>query len=160
MKICLVSNLYPPLGQGGAEIYVGRLATALAEDHQVVVVTSEPGFHLAPRREVTREGIVIYRLARLNIAHNVTLPLRVDSPSGWPYLRTGSSLPPAGQSQSRAGQPHRSGDQPIALRPRPTPPTRVLPAGDPADPAVWPRARTLSACQFSLPLGGRAGWGL
>jgi len=75
MKICLVSNLYPPLGQGGAEIYVGRLATALAEDHQVVVVTSEPGFHLAPRREVTREGIVIYRLARLNVAHNVTLPL-------------------------------------------------------------------------------------
>jgi glycosyltransferase involved in cell wall biosynthesis len=74
MKICLVSNLYPPLGQGGAEIYVSRLATALAEEHQVVVVTSESGFHLAPRREVTREGIVIYRLARLNVAHNVTLP--------------------------------------------------------------------------------------
>ena len=62
MRICLISNLYPPLVQGGAEIYVGRLAGALAEDHQVVVVTSEPGFHLAPRREVTSEGVVVYRL--------------------------------------------------------------------------------------------------
>ena len=74
MKICLVSNLYPPLGQGGAEIYVGRLARALAEDHQVVVVTSEPGFHLSPRREATRDGITIYRLAPLNVAHSTTRP--------------------------------------------------------------------------------------
>ena len=50
MKICLASTLYPPLVQGGAEIYVGRLARALAAEHEVVVVTSEPGFHLAPRR--------------------------------------------------------------------------------------------------------------
>lgn len=63
MKICLVSNLYPPIVQAGAEIYVGRLARALAEDHQVTVITSEPGFHLAPRREVAPEGIVVYRLA-------------------------------------------------------------------------------------------------
>jgi glycosyltransferase involved in cell wall biosynthesis len=63
MKICLVNNLYPPIAQGGAEIYVGQLARALAEDHQVVVVTTEPGFHLAPRRETTAEGIVVYRLA-------------------------------------------------------------------------------------------------
>jgi glycosyltransferase involved in cell wall biosynthesis len=69
MKICLVTNLYPPLVQGGAEIYVGRLARALAAEHQVVVVTSEPGFHLAPRREVEAEGIVVYRLAPLNLAH-------------------------------------------------------------------------------------------
>jgi glycosyltransferase involved in cell wall biosynthesis len=65
VKICLVSNLYPPLVHGGPEIYVGRLAKALAEDHLVVVVTSEPGFQLAPRREVTGEGIVVYRLAPL-----------------------------------------------------------------------------------------------
>ena len=69
MKICLVNNLYPPLAQGGAEIYVGRLAAALATEHEVVVVTSEPGFHLVPRREVTAEGIIIYRVAPLNVGH-------------------------------------------------------------------------------------------
>jgi glycosyltransferase involved in cell wall biosynthesis len=74
MKICLVSNLYPPLGQGGAEIYVGRLARALAAEHQVVVVTIEPGFHLAPRRDITPEGIVVYRLAPLNVGHLTSLP--------------------------------------------------------------------------------------
>jgi glycosyltransferase involved in cell wall biosynthesis len=74
MKICLVSNLYPPLVQGGAEIYVGRLARALAAEHEVVVVTSEPGFHLAPRREVTPEGIVVYRVAPLNVGHLTRLP--------------------------------------------------------------------------------------
>jgi glycosyltransferase involved in cell wall biosynthesis len=74
MKICLVSNLYPPHVQGGAEIYVGRLARALAAEHQVVVVTSEPGFHLAPRREVAPEGIVVYRLAPLNVGHLTRLP--------------------------------------------------------------------------------------
>jgi glycosyltransferase involved in cell wall biosynthesis len=74
VKICLVSNLYPPLAQGGAEIYVGRLARALATEHEVVVVTSEPGFHLAPRREVTAEGIVVYRLAPLNVGHLTRLP--------------------------------------------------------------------------------------
>lgn len=77
MKICLVSNLYPPLVQGGAEIYVGRLARALAAEHQVVVVTSEPGFHLAPRREVTPQGIVVYRLAPLSVGHLTSLPHQV-----------------------------------------------------------------------------------
>jgi glycosyltransferase involved in cell wall biosynthesis len=74
MKICLVSNLYPPVVQGGAEIYVGRLARALAEEHQVVVITTEPGFHLTPRRVVTLEGIVVYRLAPANVAHMTHLP--------------------------------------------------------------------------------------
>src|SRR6202165_1196572 len=74
MKICLVSNLYPPVVQGGAEIYVGRLAIALAAEHQVVVITSEPGFHPGPRREVTPEGIVVYRRAALNLSHLTRLP--------------------------------------------------------------------------------------
>jgi glycosyltransferase involved in cell wall biosynthesis len=74
MKICLVSTLYPPLVHGGAEIYVGRLARALAAEHEVVVVTSEPGFHLAPRREVTPEGIAVYRVAPLNVGHLTRLP--------------------------------------------------------------------------------------
>ncbi len=76
MKICLVSNLYPPLQQGGAEIYVGRLARALAQDHQVVVVTTEPGSHLTPTREFSSDGVVIYRLAPINVAHLTTLPDR------------------------------------------------------------------------------------
>jgi len=74
VKICLVSNLYPPIVQGGAEIYVGRLARALAEDHRVVVITSEPGAHLSPRREVSPEGVVVHRLAPLNISHLTHLP--------------------------------------------------------------------------------------
>jgi glycosyltransferase involved in cell wall biosynthesis len=63
LKICLVSNRYPPLVKGGAEIYVQRLATALADEHHVVVVTMEPGTHLQPRREIRSEGVVVYRLA-------------------------------------------------------------------------------------------------
>jgi glycosyltransferase involved in cell wall biosynthesis len=74
VKICLVSNLYPPVVHGGAEIYVGRVARALAEEHQVMVVTTEPGFHLAPRRTVTSQGIVVYRLAPVNLAHLTRLP--------------------------------------------------------------------------------------
>jgi glycosyltransferase involved in cell wall biosynthesis len=74
MKIGLVSNLYPPLVHGGAEIYVGRLAAALAQDHQVVVITTEPGTHRTPRRKVSPDGVVVYRLAPLNIAHLTTLP--------------------------------------------------------------------------------------
>lgn len=74
MKICLVSNLYPPVVQGGAEIYVGRVARALAEEHQVIVVTTEPGLHIGPRRTVTSQGVVVYRLAPLNVAHLTRLP--------------------------------------------------------------------------------------
>jgi glycosyltransferase involved in cell wall biosynthesis len=74
MKICLVSNLYPPVLEGGAEIYVGRLARALTEDHRVVVVTTEPGFHSGPRREVSPEGIVVYRLAPLFRAFDLYHP--------------------------------------------------------------------------------------
>ena len=74
MKICLVSNLFPPLVNGGAEIYVGRLAAALAEEHQVVVITSEPGAHLKPRRETGSDGIVTYRLAPVNVGHLTNLP--------------------------------------------------------------------------------------
>jgi glycosyltransferase involved in cell wall biosynthesis len=74
LKIALVSNLYPPFVQGGAEIYVGRLAAALADDHRVVVISSEPGAHLSPRRELSPEGITVYRLAPFNVAHLSGLP--------------------------------------------------------------------------------------
>ncbi len=58
-----MSNLFPPGGQGEVEAYVSKLARALAEEHRVVVVTTEAGAHLQPRRESTSDGIVVYRLA-------------------------------------------------------------------------------------------------
>jgi len=63
VNICLVSNLFPPNAQGEAEVYVGTLARALAGEHRVVVVTTEPGAHLEPRREITLDGVIVYRLA-------------------------------------------------------------------------------------------------
>jgi glycosyltransferase involved in cell wall biosynthesis len=74
MKICLVTNLYAPFIQGGAEIYVERQARALAEEHKVVVITTEPGHQLRPRRQISPEGITIYRLSPLNISHITRLP--------------------------------------------------------------------------------------
>jgi glycosyltransferase involved in cell wall biosynthesis len=63
MNICLVSNLFPPNGQGEAALYVGNLARGLAAEHRVVVVTTEPGAHLEPRREITPDAVTVYRLA-------------------------------------------------------------------------------------------------
>jgi glycosyltransferase involved in cell wall biosynthesis len=63
VNIGLVTNLFPPLAQGEAEVYVAQLAQALASDHRVVVVTTEAGARLRPRRETTSEGVVVYRLA-------------------------------------------------------------------------------------------------
>lgn len=63
MNICLVSNLFPPNAEGEAEVYVATLARALAGEHRVVVVATEPGAHLKPRREITLDGVIVYRLA-------------------------------------------------------------------------------------------------
>jgi len=63
VNICLVSNHFSPVGQGDPEVYVGTLARALAAEHRVVVVTTEAGAHLQPRREVTPDGVIVYRLA-------------------------------------------------------------------------------------------------
>lgn len=73
MKICLITNLYPPTVQGGAEIYVAQLARALSQEHRVVVITTEPGLHIRPRRDAA-DGITVYRLAPLNVAHLTSLP--------------------------------------------------------------------------------------
>lgn len=37
MKICLISNLFPPYVLGGAELQAKKIAQLLAEDHEVVV---------------------------------------------------------------------------------------------------------------------------
>jgi glycosyltransferase involved in cell wall biosynthesis len=43
MRIALVSNVLPPAGQGGAELYVAQLADALAASHQVAVFCGGTG---------------------------------------------------------------------------------------------------------------------
>jgi len=64
MKVCVISNLYPPYVRGGAEQVVAKTVQALrAEGHEVVVITSTP-----EKEEVSREaGVVIYRLRPKNI---------------------------------------------------------------------------------------------
>lgn len=65
MRICLVSNLYPPDVLGGAEIVVGHLAKGLqAAGHEVTVVST------APRARAgwdTVEGVRVRRLDPANI---------------------------------------------------------------------------------------------
>lgn len=65
MKVCLVSNLYPPDVLGGAEIVVGRLAQGLqAAGHEVTVVAT------APRARAgweTVDGVRVHRLDPANI---------------------------------------------------------------------------------------------
>jgi hypothetical protein len=63
VNICLVSNLFPPSVQGEPEVYLGKLASALASEHRVVVVTTGAGTHLEARRETTLDGVIVYRLA-------------------------------------------------------------------------------------------------
>jgi len=69
MKICLISNLYPPYIIGGAEIYVEGLAKYLYQKNEVFVITTCPFknlFSLIPKLEV-KEGIKIYRFYPLNL---------------------------------------------------------------------------------------------
>lgn len=43
MKICFVSNLYPPNVLGGAEIVVEKMALAIQErGHESVIITTSP----------------------------------------------------------------------------------------------------------------------
>ena len=65
MRVCLVSNLYPPDVLGGAEVVVGRLAQGLqAAGHEVTVVAT------APRARAgweTVDGVRVHRLDPANI---------------------------------------------------------------------------------------------
>jgi glycosyltransferase involved in cell wall biosynthesis len=65
VRVCLVSNLYPPDVLGGAEIVVGQLAQGLrAAGHEVTVVAT------APRARAgweTVDGIRVHRLDPANI---------------------------------------------------------------------------------------------
>ena len=66
MKICLISNLYPPFVIGGAEISVGKVAEELVKkgNNEVLVIT------LSPNRKPSIEninGVKVYRINPLNL---------------------------------------------------------------------------------------------
>ncbi len=70
MKICIVTNLYPPLTRGGAEIIAETMAQGLhAKGHDVFVVTSGPyaGFKSLQARSEKRHGIQVYSWYPLNL---------------------------------------------------------------------------------------------
>lgn len=65
MRVCLVSNLYPPDVLGGAEIVVGRLAAGLrAAGHEVTVVATAPK---ARAGWETVDGVRVHRFDPANI---------------------------------------------------------------------------------------------
>src|SRR3989339_39129 len=69
MKICLISNLYNPYAEGGAEKNVEKLAKALNNDNEIFIITTKPFsniFSLFPKTEI-REGIKTYRFYPLSL---------------------------------------------------------------------------------------------
>lgn len=70
MRICFISNLYPPHGRGGAERVVEQEAKALkALGHEVSIITAEPvreDGSIDPRLTV-EDGIRVYRFYPLNL---------------------------------------------------------------------------------------------
>src|SRR5262245_6782884 len=65
MKICHVSNLYPPDVLGGAETVVGQLVQGLRDaGHAVTVIATAPAAR-AGREAV--EGVPVYRVATANL---------------------------------------------------------------------------------------------
>lgn len=70
MRICFITNLYPPHGRGGAERVVEQEARALkALGHDVSVITAEPvreDGSIDPRLTV-EDGIRVYRYYPLNL---------------------------------------------------------------------------------------------
>ena len=60
MKICFVSNLYPPNVLGGAEIVVEKMALAMQErGHESVIITTSPD---DDEHVINRDNTVIYQL--------------------------------------------------------------------------------------------------
>jgi len=70
MRVCFITNLYPPHGRGGAERVVEQEAKALkALGHDVCVITSEPVREdggVDPKMTV-EDGIRVYRYYPLNL---------------------------------------------------------------------------------------------
>ncbi|MFN3301427.1 MAG: glycosyltransferase family 4 protein [Patescibacteria group bacterium] len=68
MKICFITNLYPPNVMGGAELYVEKLVKKIAEDkkQQIIVITTNQNFSFKILVE-KKENIKIYRLWPFNL---------------------------------------------------------------------------------------------
>jgi glycosyltransferase involved in cell wall biosynthesis len=65
MKICIISNLYPPHTRGGAEKIVQLQANMLKnQGHEVIVISTKPKRRLVCSEE---NGIKIYRFKPLNL---------------------------------------------------------------------------------------------
>lgn len=65
MKICLISNLYPPSIIGGAEVVVEKVANEFVKrGHDVIVITTN-----AEGRTVVEDigGVIVYRINPLNL---------------------------------------------------------------------------------------------
>ncbi len=70
MKICLVSNLYPPISRGGAERVAERVVRGLADaGHEVFVISTKPwdGWKSLKPAAVDEKGTKVYRFYPLNI---------------------------------------------------------------------------------------------
>ncbi len=69
MKVCIVSNLYPPVSRGGAETIARRVAHELhLRGHEVVVVSTQKAWSLRPR--VTELSVErVYRFRPWNLYH-------------------------------------------------------------------------------------------
>ena len=59
MKICYITNLYPPHVLGGAEIVVKKIATQMAKKHTVIIITTSPDNN---PHIIKQDSIIIYQL--------------------------------------------------------------------------------------------------
>ncbi|MGZ5520841.1 MAG: glycosyltransferase family 4 protein [Halobacteriota archaeon] len=77
MRICMVSNLYPPYVLGGAELYVQQIAKKLSAKHDISIITTAPfGTDNASVSNLEVKGKeTIYRFYPLNLysAYNYAL---------------------------------------------------------------------------------------
>ncbi|EKD33020.1 MAG: glycosyltransferase [uncultured bacterium] len=82
MKICIISNLYPPIFRGGAERIVERIVNELVvRGHDVFVISTKPWSGLASlhAHETEKPAERVYRFYPLNLYH-----LLNDSKHIWP----------------------------------------------------------------------------
>ncbi|MBI4090626.1 MAG: glycosyltransferase [Candidatus Komeilibacteria bacterium] len=76
MKIVMITNLYPPLVRGGAEVVAARMAEGLSNHlQQVVVVTTMPfaSWHSFSIHQSNESGITIYRFFPLNVFYYLNI---------------------------------------------------------------------------------------
>jgi len=69
VKICMISNLYPPYVHGGAELYVHHIAQRLSNVHDISIITTTP-FHTnssATSEHETPQRERVYRFYPLNL---------------------------------------------------------------------------------------------